>query len=394
MTPFEQQGWTKDSLFTVDNSSYFRQGEIIWLHKDDKSSSPYFTNGEMTFSKCLSGLKYLGEKGKMSRDKITDKSSYKPNSMPDITKFKHTAVVKFYTDGRLYGKEYHYLCDDSILRKYIDSDGPFDHTAIVSGESKKISVRSVLPNYLSEKATKALPEVAFTSPILTDSVKIKVTVSNPNELKVGSRVKIRKGTRYYGNSTRNPAEVEGTVNEIKSSGWFHVIWDNEESEDYEYPDLELVENKVEKDLKISSSNAKVESSASQSVKLVWDKEYLMRVGGYWKMPDNMGVSETDVKLKQEDVNMGVRRTVTIELIDDDKGLDVSDALVASYENVLIETDTESAIREILMTKNVAKKLEEHNVKRMATVDLDILNRTGNEVKLRSVQLNQLRWNVK
>jgi|GEM_PF-3759233 len=384
-TPFEQAGWTKESLFHCverdghQNCYPFTIDELIWLEDDDRSICPSFTNGTDEDYVYLEDLKYVGEKYEMSRQKITDKSSYKPNSMPDTNKFKHTAEVKFYTDGRLYGKEYHYLCDDSVLNKYLDTGGPFDHTAIVGGESKKISVRDIGPNYISEKATRTLPEV----------------VSNSNELKVGSRVKIRKGTRYYGNAPRNPAEIEGTVSEIRSSGFcFHVIWDNEESEDYEYSDLELVENKVEKDLKISSSNAKVESSASQSVKMVWDKEYLMRVGGYWKMPDNMGVSETDVKLKQEDVNMGVRRTVTIELIDDDKGLDVSDALVASYENVLIETDTESAIREILMTKNVAKKLEEHNVKRMATVDLDILNRTGNEVKLRSVQLNQLRWNVK
>lgn len=103
----------------------------------------------------------------------------------------------------------------------------------------------------------------------------------------------------------------------------------------------------------------------------------------------------EIKPTKEEINMSTtRRTVTIELIDDDKGLDVSDALVAQFENILIETDSDSAIRELLMTADVADKLEEHNVRRLSTVDLEILQRTGNEVKLRAVKLNQLRWNVK
>lgn len=89
-----------------------------------------------------------------------------------------------------------------------------------------------------------------------------------------------------------------------------------------------------------------------------------------------------------------RRTVRIELIDNDAGLDVQNALVAAYDNIMTEDDDATTIQELIMTKDIARKLREHNERRASQVDLDVLKRTGNEVMLQPVKLKDLTWVVK
>lgn len=89
-----------------------------------------------------------------------------------------------------------------------------------------------------------------------------------------------------------------------------------------------------------------------------------------------------------------RRTVRIELIDNDAGLDVQHALVAAYDNIMTEDDDATTIQELIMNRDIARKLREHNAIREAQVDLDILKNTGNSVNLRPVKLKDLTWIVK
>lgn len=89
-----------------------------------------------------------------------------------------------------------------------------------------------------------------------------------------------------------------------------------------------------------------------------------------------------------------RRVVTVNLWDDDGGLPVELALVAQYTNVVTEDDDQTTIQQVIMDKDVAKAIGEHNEGRAATVDEAILKQTGNEVQLRPIKLKDLRWEVR
>lgn len=89
-----------------------------------------------------------------------------------------------------------------------------------------------------------------------------------------------------------------------------------------------------------------------------------------------------------------RRTVTIELMDDDAGLPVENSLVATYSNIVTEDTNEITIQQLLMDEDVADKIKEHNLDRGKVNNLDILSRTGQYARLGPVKLKQLRWVVK
>ena len=98
--------------------------------------------------------------------------------------------------------------------------------------------------------------------------------------------------------------------------------------------------------------------------------------------------------KTGEKTMMQRRTVTVELYDDDKGLPVEQSLVARCSNVVTEDNDEVTIREVLMGGLIKEKLEAHNNKRVKVINEEILNRTGQEVPLRPIKLKDLRWVVK
>lgn len=93
-------------------------------------------------------------------------------------------------------------------------------------------------------------------------------------------------------------------------------------------------------------------------------------------------------------NMTNRKIVTVTLIDDDKGLPVENSIVAVFEGVVTEDSDHVTIQQILMDEPVKEKIEAHNSKRAEIVDNTILEATGNVVKLRPVQLKNLRWDIK
>lgn len=99
--------------------------------------------------------------------------------------------------------------------------------------------------------------------------------------------------------------------------------------------------------------------------------------------------------QQEESNMSNanRRVVNVKLLDNDSGLPVENALVAQFDNIVTEDSNDVVVQEILLNKNIADAIAKHNQKRVEQTDLEILNRTGNDVKLRPVKLKDLTWVV-
>jgi hypothetical protein len=98
--------------------------------------------------------------------------------------------------------------------------------------------------------------------------------------------------------------------------------------------------------------------------------------------------------QKEEVKMGNRRVVNVQLMDDDKGLDINAALVNDFGDVVTEDNDEITIQQLIMDTDMRDILEMHNNVRTEQVDLDILQRTGQVVNLRPVKLKQLRWIIK
>lgn len=97
---------------------------------------------------------------------------------------------------------------------------------------------------------------------------------------------------------------------------------------------------------------------------------------------------------KEESNMANRRVVNVKLIDNDKGLDVSLALVHDFGEVLTEDDNSITIQQLIVDNDLASLIDIHNGKRTAEIDLEILERTGNEVYLRAKKLKDFEWIIK
>lgn len=107
------------------------------------------------------------------------------------------------------------------------------------------------------------------------------------------------------------------------------------------------------------------------------------------------VKETNQQSKG-DLNMSntQRRVVNVVLIDPDQGLPVEHSQVHDFGQIVTEDDDATTIQELIMTGDVQAKLDIHNKVRSEQTDLDILRRTGNEVKLQPVKLKNLKWIIK
>jgi hypothetical protein len=88
------------------------------------------------------------------------------------------------------------------------------------------------------------------------------------------------------------------------------------------------------------------------------------------------------------------RTVNVSIMDNTPGiLDDANRLVARYKDITTTKTEEQVKMEILMSKGVAAKLVAHNKVREGLTNEDILDRTGNDVKLRAIELHDLTWVV-
>jgi hypothetical protein len=104
-----------------------------------------------------------------------------------------------------------------------------------------------------------------------------------------------------------------------------------------------------------------------------------------EMTDYLSVSKSgnNATTNVGDVNMSVqRKSVKVELFDNDQGLPVEYSLVGSWVNYVTEDSDGITVQEIISTGVVADLLQQHNAVRVDLIDEEILTRTGNSVNLR------------
>lgn len=87
-----------------------------------------------------------------------------------------------------------------------------------------------------------------------------------------------------------------------------------------------------------------------------------------------------------------RKQVTVTLIDNDSSLPAASAIV--FEKKLIsDGNREDIIQEVILQGKVKEALDRHNEIRSKIINLGILERVGNEVMLRAVELKDLDWTI-
>lgn len=91
-----------------------------------------------------------------------------------------------------------------------------------------------------------------------------------------------------------------------------------------------------------------------------------------------------------------RRTVSVSLIDQDVNLEGKEAIVLELGAQISEGNTQELIQELIMdpANKVAEALKAHNDKRANVVNREVLNRTGNKVKLEPVKMRDLHWDIR
>jgi hypothetical protein len=92
-------------------------------------------------------------------------------------------------------------------------------------------------------------------------------------------------------------------------------------------------------------------------------------------------------------NTGTLRTLNLTLIDNNPNLKVEGKVVFQKLGHMTEHNDERTIQQILMSGDVAKALEAHNVERVKVVDKEIQRATGRDVKLEEVEIFNLDWQV-
>lgn len=115
--------------------------------------------------------------------------------------------------------------------------------------------------------------------------------------------------------------------------------------------------------------------------------------GYFDNPKKINevTDETQLKLQKEDNTMN-RSESRVTLIDNTPGLKASKSLVFAT-TVISDGTKEDIIRNVLFQGDVVEALHKHNDMRKGVINEEILNRVGNEVNLRAVELDDLTWSV-
>jgi hypothetical protein len=88
-------------------------------------------------------------------------------------------------------------------------------------------------------------------------------------------------------------------------------------------------------------------------------------------------------------NANNRRVLTVQVFDLDPALDVELSLVHVFKDVVTEDTNEVTLTELLHTGQLVVPLADHNKKRVAQDNKDILSRTGKKVKLEPVKVKNL-----
>jgi hypothetical protein len=190
---------------------------------------------------------------------------------------------------------------------------------------------------------------------------------------------------------------DSILQEIVRHGDYLVYVNNSEQEDREFTSNGRVRidevDTNDSHLPIKAENARV--NGDRWFNQCWyGEKWVVVPRAIFEIEEKEDTVETQPQTNSGDTPMANRRTVRIELIDNDAGLDVEHALVAAYDNIMTEDDDATTIQELIMNRDIARKLREHNERRGQQVDLDVLKRTGNSVMLQPVKLKDLTWVIK
>ena len=102
-------------------------------------------------------------------------------------------------------------------------------------------------------------------------------------------------------------------------------------------------------------------------------------------------------IKQENIYMNIANTVrelTITLIDTNVNLDDNNRIVYQKKGVMTTSSNEEVKMELLMSGEVKPALDEHNAKRVETIDGEFLDKHGRDVSLKPIKHisdPQLQW---
>lgn len=108
--------------------------------------------------------------------------------------------------------------------------------------------------------------------------------------------------------------------------------------------------------------------------------------------NNLGNTTNHTQKEQLKMTTLNRKQVEVTLIDNDSSLPAEKAIVFSTK-IISDGSKEDIIREVIFSGAISKALDTHNTLRKGIVDEGILERVGNEVKLRAVELKDLTWNI-
>lgn len=147
----------------------------------------------------------------------------------------------------------------------------------------------------------------------------------------------------------------------------------------------------------SFTSAEVKSRISDVVNVTLnprssEHEYWTEALGY-EIDDSLKKHD-QIKTQKGQQNMTKlnRKQVTVTLIDNDSSLPAASAIV--FEKKLIsDGNREDIIQEVILQGKVKEALDRHNEIRSKIINLGILERVGNEVMLRAVELKDLDWTI-
>lgn len=104
-------------------------------------------------------------------------------------------------------------------------------------------------------------------------------------------------------------------------------------------------------------------------------------------------STTTESKKEDTMSDSTRKLVTVSIIDPSAGIEAADSLIKSLGEHVMDSDEGTLKLQLALDPSIklAEALASHNEKRSKITDLDILDRTGNEVKLRPLKIEELKW---
>lgn len=126
------------------------------------------------------------------------------------------------------------------------------------------------------------------------------------------------------------------------------------------------------------------------------QEYVLGTWDSVSVPRKMNLEarngQTKTQKEKQTMTKLNRKQVKVTLIDNDANLPANKAIVYSKE-LISDGTREDIIREVLFEGEIVEALHKHNKVRETIIDEGILQRVGNEVKLRPIELKDLDWNV-